>query len=118
MSFFFPDLEDADAVPVPPEEMRLLDLSVEPSDDKQRLRVKVEVTPFQLNQRPHFDFILRDAHGDDVTEASVIEPINRKFEFTLHFRRAETKGKYRLHARAFYPDTPHEHTRELEFEIA
>jgi hypothetical protein len=117
MTFFFPDLEDASAAPVPPEEMRLIDLGVTPSGDRQRIKIRVEVTPFQMNQRPHFDVVLLDDHDQEVNDVTIIEPINRKFEFIMHLLRAETKGKYKLFARVYYPETPHEHRMDMEFDI-
>jgi hypothetical protein len=48
MDFFFPD----DLTPrLPPEETHILDLRAEPYPDRGRVRVNMEITPFQT--RPH-----------------------------------------------------------------
>ena len=107
LSFFFPELDPANdgIVPLPPAEMRFLELKTEPviDDGPLRLRVYVETTAFQ--QRPYLEVVLTDAEGSEIASASVIEPMSRKNVFTLHMRAAKA-GKFSLHARLYYPDGP------------
>jgi hypothetical protein len=102
MNFFFPD----DLTPrLPPEEVRVTELRAEPYPDGGRVRVNLEITPFQT--RPHVDVTLFDSEGNEVAETSLIEPMTWKLEFTLHVRgKADPAGGYRLEARLYYPDGP------------
>jgi hypothetical protein len=102
MNFFFPD----DLTPrLPPEEVRVTELRAEPYPDGGRVRVNLEITPFQT--RPHVDVTLFDSEGNEVAETSLIEPMIWKLEFTLHVRgKADPAGGYRLEARLYYPDGP------------
>jgi hypothetical protein len=119
MDFFFPELNSAEngVVPVPPEEMRFTELRAEPVLDggPLRTRVYVEVTAFQ--QRPYIEVTLNGPDGNEITSASIIEPISRKNVFTLHIRGVQQSGKFSLSARLYYPEQPDSDTREFAFEI-
>ena len=58
MEFFFPEDNLTRAVP---EETKINSLSAQPYPDGRRLRVNLEVTPFQ--KRPYIEVILQDANG-------------------------------------------------------
>jgi hypothetical protein len=113
MDFFFPD----DLTPrLPPEETRITGLRAEPYPDGGRVRVNIEITPFQT--RPHVDVTLLDSDGEEVAAASLIEPMTWKLEFTLHVRgKTDPAGGYRLEARLYYPDGPAAEPVSFEFEI-
>jgi hypothetical protein len=114
MDFFFPD----DLLPrMPPEETRIASLRAEPYPDRGRVRVNLEVTPFQ--KRPHIDVTLADADGNEVAATHLVEPMSWKLEFTLHVRgKADPAGKYALEARLYYPDGgPEAEPVKIEFEI-
>lgn len=118
MEFFFPELsEDGGNLPVPPEEMRFLELRAEPvrDDGPLRTRVYIEVTPFR--QRPHIDVALTNAEGDEIASVNIIEPMQRKNVITLHIRGPQQSGAFTLHARLYYPDGPECDTAEHRFVI-
>ena len=114
MDFFFPD----DLAPrQPPEGTRITSLGAEPLSDGRRVRVHIEITPFQ--KRPQIDVTLFDSNGDEVTATSFIEPVTWRLEFTLHIRgRENVAGNYRLEARLYYPDGPSAEPFNYEFEIS
>jgi hypothetical protein len=114
MDFFFPEDNLTRAVP---EETRILSLRAQPYEDRARVRVNIEVTPFQ--QRPHIDVTLYDADGEEVTTTSLVEPLSWKLEFTLHVRgKADPAGSYKLEARLYYPDGgPQAEAVQIEFQI-
>ena len=128
-AFFFPDLDEINNNRLPPEEVHILDLSVEPYADAKRVRVNLEMTPFLT--RPHLDLVVLDPSGAESAVASIIEPMTWKQEFTVHLRTAWQAGEYKLLIRLFYPprdeedpklfllDIPVDSTdeRELAFEI-
>lgn len=111
MDFFFPE-DHLDRMT--PEETRITSLSAEPYPDGRRLRVNIEITPFQ--KRPHLDVTLKDGDGDEVTSASLVEPLNWKIEFTMHIR-GELKNPYTLEADLFYPDGPSAEPQRFTFDV-
>jgi hypothetical protein len=99
MDIFF---QDPDEIPLPPDEVRIKELRAEPWPDNRRVRVYLEVTPFQA--RPSGEIILLDAQNNEVSSISIIETIDPKMEFTLHIRGSDTYGDYTLNAILFYLD--------------
>jgi hypothetical protein len=116
MGFFF---ADPNVERLPPAETRLLDLRAEPEPDGTRIRVFLDLTPFQ--QKPDIELTLSDSAGREVSSASIIEPVGWNLELTLHIRKVFTPvpdaapaGKmepsvaphemYTLQANLSYPD--------------
>ena len=111
MELFFP--ED-NLHRMTPEETQISDLRVEPYPDGRRLRVDIEITPFQ--KRPYLEFVLRDAAGEEVSSVSMVEPLSWKLEFTMHVR-AELHNPYTLEARLFYPEGPAAAPKTISFNV-
>src|SRR5512138_915583 len=111
MDFFFPEdgLER-----MTPEETHITSLTAAPYPDAARVRVNLEMTPFQ--KRPHVEVTLTDAGGDEIATASIVEPMSAKLEFTLHLRGA-TNSPFTIEARLFYPDGPHAEPVTSTFEV-
>jgi hypothetical protein len=97
-----------------PEETRISSLRAEPYPDGYRLRVNIEMTPFQ--KRPHLEVMLSDADGDEVASSSIVEPLSWKIEFTMHIR-GELKNPYTLEASLFYPDGPRAAPQTFQFNV-
>ena len=96
--FFDPDVER-----FPPEAVRLLDLHAEPHADGRRIRVTLELTPFQ--KRPDIELTLTDPLGAVCATASILEPMGWKLDLTLHIRAPQpVPGIYTLTAVLSYPD--------------
>lgn len=87
---------------VPAGETRFLALRAEPDPQRKRLKVGLELTPFE--QSPTLEICLYDSDGVCSCAASIIEPPSWNFELTLHIRKKEPAGSYRLTASLFYPD--------------
>ena len=115
MSFLFNIPDDPDIIPLPPGEVRIRDFTAEPYPDGRRVRVNLDLTPFQ--QRPSIEVIMQDQDGEEVASVSVVEPMNWRIEFTMHVRRDPPRGKYSLVARLYYPDIPDNDRREIHFSI-
>ncbi|MEI6290086.1 MAG: hypothetical protein WCP19_06605 [Chloroflexota bacterium] len=117
--FFFPDLDpnNSGIIPLPPADMKLINLSIEPVIDEGplRIRVLIETTPFQI--RPYIEVNLLDGAGDEIASASIIEPMQRKNVFTMHIKGGQKTGKFMLQARLYYPEKVDSDLRELTFEI-
>lgn len=99
MDIFFTDPAE---VPLPPDEVRIRALRAEPWPDGRRVRVYLEVDPFQ--KRPSVDLTILNAQQEPVAVASIIESMDRKMDFTMHLRGAETAGTYRLQVALYYSE--------------
>lgn len=111
MDFFLP--EDA-LQRMTPEETRITSLTAQPYPDGYRLRVNIEMTPFQ--KRPHLEVVLNDADGEEVASSSIVEPMGWKIEFTMHIR-GELNNPYTLEATLFYPEGPTTEPQIFKFDV-
>ncbi len=111
MDFFFPEDNLQRATPA---ETHITKLTAEPYPDGQRVRVDLEITPFQ--QRPTIEVKLTDANNDEVATASIVEPMMWKIEFTMHLRGANA-NPFKIEAKLFYPDGPQVEPVTQTFEV-
>lgn len=111
MDFFFHEDNLARAVP---EETKISTLTAQPYPDGLRLRVNIEITPFQ--KRPYIEVILNDAQGKEVASTSIVEPMSWKLEFTMHIR-GELNNPYTLYARLYFPDGPSQDPQQFTFDV-
>ena len=100
MDIFFADPNE---VPLPPDEVRIQSLKAEPWQDGQRVRVSLDVDPFQ--KRPSAEIEIKNSQGRTIAAVSVIESMDRKMEFNLHLREKESHGTYRLSAVLYYSES-------------
>lgn len=97
-----------------PEETKITQLSAQPYPDGYRLRVDMEITPFQ--KRPYIEVTLRDADNDEVASTNIVEPLSWKIEFTMHIR-GELNNPYTLSARLYYPEGPDNEPITFSFDV-
>lgn len=91
---------DPDEVPLPPNEVRIRELNAEPWPDGKRVRISIEVDPFQ--KRPNIDILITNQLGKPVAVASIIESMTKKMEITMHLRGAPLAGHYHVRAELYY----------------
>ena len=91
--------QDSQADLLPPESVRILKLKVDPFPDGKRVRLMVELTPFQ--KKPSGDIFITNQENEIVTSASFIEAITSKFDMTLHLR-SHQPGLYIAKLTLFY----------------
>lgn len=96
---FYEDPEDI-PVPLPRSEMRFAEVNVQPYADGRRIRLRLKFLPFA--ERPSVDAWVTNAEGNVVASMSLIEAIERDFEFTLHLRGPEPRGDHTLHLALYY----------------
>ena len=99
MDIIFTDPSD---VPLPPDEIRIRKFTAEPYSDGRRVRIVIEVTPFQ--ERPSGEVTIQDQDGKQVASASIIEAIEPAMEITLHMRSVEPRGDYTASIYFYYMD--------------
>jgi hypothetical protein len=97
MDIFF---QDPSAIPLPPDEVKIVKLRAEPWPDKQRIKVHLEITPFL--KRPNGEISLIDAHGVQIASVDIIESIETSMDFTLHLRGVEPAGDFIVSALIYY----------------
>jgi hypothetical protein len=109
MDIFF---QDPTAIPLPPKEVRIKSLQAEPWPDNRRVRVTLEVTPFQ--KRPNGEVYITNPLGDEAAAINIIESMLPRMEFTMHLRGENPAGEYRISATLFYLLEPESQETPLE----
>jgi len=99
MDIFF---SEPGEIPLPPDEVRIRDLEVEPYPDGRRVRVKIELTP--CLKKPSGEIKIVDGAGATVSTANFIEAITPKLELTMHLRSTDPNGEYKILLIVFYSD--------------
>lgn len=101
MDIFF---QDPNEIPLPPGEVRIRDLQVRPWSDGQRIRVYLELDPFQ--RRPSAELVVHNPNNIPVAAVSILESMTRKIELTMHLRNMDSPGQFTLHAQIYYQEGP------------
>jgi len=114
MDFFLPQDNLDSSNRALPEETKIISLTAQPYSDGYRLRVNIEVTPFQ--KRPYIEVTLHDANGDEVASTNIVEPMSWKLEFTMHIR-GELNNPYALSAKLYYPEGPSNEPLIFSFDV-
>lgn len=97
MDIFF---QDPNEVPLPPDEVRILDFSAEPYPDQRRIHVRLALTPFQ--KRPNVEIVILNSAGDNLSEVSILECMTKNVDLTMHLRAVQPAGSYRIEAVVYY----------------
>ena len=100
MEIFFQDPSD---IPLPPDEVRIREFKAQPWPDGRRVRVTLQITPFQ--KKPNGEIRINDENGEEVANISIIETIDPNMELTVHLRQSETGGEYTAYAVLYYSET-------------
>ncbi len=108
---------ESNDIPQPRDQIKIEKLTAAPYPDGWRVRVGVDVTPFQ--ERPSLEINLITADDKSVAQLSVIETMHRSMEFTIHIRGiARPEGRYILRAELYYEErTQVQHQQEIQFDI-
>ena len=115
ISFF-----DPDDVPQPRDKVKIEKLTATPYPDGWRVRVGVDVTPFQ--ERPSLEITVDPVDRRPIApiQLSVIETMHRSMEFTIHIRGVTSSaGEYIVRAALYYESlaSPQDQS-EIRFTIA
>jgi hypothetical protein len=101
---------------LPPDQVRIRGINIEPWPDGKRIRVGVTLTPFE--KQPNLELSLYNSQGIEIANAMIIETMLPKLVITLHIREADPSGKYRLLGKLSYADLGVTQEMENEFTIS
>lgn len=87
---------------LPPQDVRIIAISAEPWQDGKRVRIRLELTPFQ--QPPNLELCILDPQSVEVARTTIIENIETRLTFTLHLRSGQLSEGYTFSAAVFYTD--------------
>ena len=93
-------LQDPSDIPLPPDQVRIRELRAEPLPDQRKVRITLEITPFQ--QRPNCEIQVSDMNGNVVASLSIIESIDPKMDFTVHLKVEEPIGEFEVSSDIYY----------------
>src|SRR5690349_18412908 len=105
-------------VPQPREKIKIESIEAKPYPDGWRVRIVVDVTPFQ--ERPSLEISVRSEQGHVVSELSVIETMVRHMEFPGHIRGVQSPfGEYGARASLYFGEDPAgvQHSLETAFAV-
>ncbi|MCS6870453.1 MAG: hypothetical protein NZ571_03250 [Anaerolineae bacterium] len=106
-------------VPQPRDKVRIERFEVKPYPDGWRIKLNVDVTPFQ--ERPSLELrVLRLPEERVIAELTIIETMHRQMEFTVHVRGVSSpNGDYIAQADLYYDErTAPQDQREVSFSIS
>jgi hypothetical protein len=100
-----------------PADTRLLNMYAEPYANGKRVKVSLDITPFQ--QKPYLDISLTDTTGRVLATTSIVEPVSWNLELNLHIRDSSLPPTdvCKLSVVLSYPDLGEVDHRSLTFEI-
>jgi len=99
MDIFF---SDPDEIPLPPGEIRFRDIQVNPIDDSNKIKIYIEIDPFQ--KKPNIDLVVFNNRREIATSVNIIESIQRKIEIIAHLKRNTADVEFNLEAKLYYSE--------------
>jgi hypothetical protein len=111
----FIQIEDPSDLPRPPEEVQVRAVAVEPYPDGRRLRVIVELTPFQ--EPPDLSLRILDQERREVADLSIISAHQATLGFTVHLRGPAPKGRYTMETLVTYEQLGQVHQLQHMIEL-
>lgn len=112
MNIFF---YDPDEVRLPPEEVRLKKVEVIPKADGGRVKIRLELTPFQ--KRPNISVMITAQSGKEVANTTILETMLTQLEITMHLRGRETGDHFVVETIVYYQMVPQPTETEVEIQL-
>jgi hypothetical protein len=112
MDLFF---QDPNVVRLPPEEVRLLEVKVAPLPESGRVKIYIEMTPFQ--KRPNISVSITNPAGKEAARTTILETMLTRLEVTLHLREAIRGVEYTVETSVFYQKLPQPSETEVELQL-
>lgn len=112
MDIFF---NDPNIVRLPPEEVRMREVKVAPQPDSGRVKIHLELTPFQ--KRPNISVIISNHAGKEAVRTTILETMLTQLEFTMHLRVPERGSEYTVETTLYYQKIPQPGKAEAEIQL-
>jgi len=106
---------DPDQVPLPPEDVRIRTVNIEPYPDGRRLRLEIELSPFQAP--PDLELWVENVEGERIAHTNIIGATTPQMSLTLHLRGPRIVGIHTLWLLLDYEEEGEIERRPFEFEI-
>jgi len=100
---------------LPPDQVRIKDVKVEPWPDGLRVKVLIELTPFL--QPPNLEVWVENSQGEQVARIDIIETNLSKLVFTMHLKGQPAGGEYTLFSRLYFTDVESSDSLQLVFKV-
>jgi hypothetical protein len=98
---------------LPPEEVRIRSVSTRVYEDRRRVRVSLELTPFQTP--PDILVVIRDREGKELASTNIIGAMSTQIEFTIHLPGADTSSDCAIFVAVEYRERGRVHEVEKAF---
>jgi hypothetical protein len=102
-------------IPVPPDQVRIRQLNIQPMRDGARLTVEIGLTPFQ--EPPTIEVVILDSLHQAVASTSIIEAMTHHLSFTMHLQDSGSEKAYQAVCTVRYIDGPIVDERELTLKL-
>jgi hypothetical protein len=112
MDIFF---NDPDVVRLPPEKVRLRDVHIIPQAGSGRVKIHIELTPFQ--KRPDLSIRITSVTGKEAARTTILETMLTKLELTMHLREPEPGGEYTVETTVYYQKLPQPSESDVEIQL-
>jgi hypothetical protein len=87
---------------LPPEEVRIRTVSFAVQADRRRVRISMELTPFQ--SPPDVAVVITDDDGVELVSTNIIGATNSRLAFTMHLPELEPSGQCLFRAAVEYQE--------------
>ena len=100
-----------------PKDVKIIALNAEPMPEIQKVRVTIQLTPFQ--SLPDLYFSIQDEQAAEVASVNMIETVLDQLNFVMHIRKNKESipGSYTLSCQVIYRDIGTVDTQEYAFQI-
>jgi hypothetical protein len=112
MDIFF---NDPNVVRLPPEEIRLREVRITPQVESRRVRIHLELTPFQ--KRPDISVSITSTTGKEAARTTILETMLNKLDLTMHLREFEPGTEYTVETTLYYQKLPQPSEQEGEIQL-
>jgi hypothetical protein len=106
---------DSNEAPVPPEDVRVRELKVEPYPDGKRLALDMDVTPFQ--EAPDIAIRIQDQDDHLIASTDVVEARDPTMRLTIHIRGSTPKGLLTAVVEVHYQEHGRVDVKEVDFDL-
>jgi hypothetical protein len=107
--------DQSDQPLLPPGEVRIQEVQIEPWTGSRRVKVLATLTPFE--QRPNLDLSIQNQAGEVVASVSIVEVLEPKFVITMHIRGDDEEEHFTLLGSLYYPDQEPVHRVSIPFDL-